>query len=122
MQRVSCGHLAGHRAGGNAHYPVLSSPDAVRLVHHAVQSKSRLCQHVTLHPGGRLPAVSTDDGGAGGMKTWAEFIPQLKTTKAEQVKLFVACSWLLTHLRVNQKCNLLDVLFPQMILDVRSLS
>lgn len=60
--RVSRGHLAGHRAGGNVQYPFLSSPDAVRLVHHAVQPQSRLRQHIALHPGGRLSTVSTDNG------------------------------------------------------------
>jgi len=66
VRRVIRGHLAGHGAGGKAQYPFVSRPNAVGLVHHAVQPKSRLRQHTALHPGGRLPAVSADDKGRGG--------------------------------------------------------
>lgn len=59
MWRVCCGHPAGHRAGWNAEHPLLSSADAVGLVHHAIQPQSRLRQHTTLHAGGRLSTVST---------------------------------------------------------------
>lgn len=56
---VCSSHIAGHRASGTAQYPFLSGPNAVRLVHHAVQSQSRLHQHTALHPGSRLSTVST---------------------------------------------------------------
>lgn len=60
--RVLCfsgGHPAGHWASGTVQHPFLSSPDAIGLVHHAVQPQSRLRKHVTLHPGGCLSTVST---------------------------------------------------------------
>lgn len=59
VQCVSCGNSDGHRTCGSAQYSILSSSDVVRLVHHAVQPQSRLCEHITLHPRGCLPTVST---------------------------------------------------------------
>lgn len=58
MQRLRPGHFAAHGAAGTSEHPVLSGPNAVGLVHHAVQPQPRLRAHAALHAGGRVPAVS----------------------------------------------------------------
>lgn len=60
VQCVSSDHTAGHWTCGNAQHPFLPCPDAVRLVHHAVQPQSRLHQHLTLYSRGSLSTVSTN--------------------------------------------------------------